>query len=257
MFYSRIKRGRKLTNKRRVKRIRYDQALEALKVYQNNELRILTVIDNNIFPEKSVSHVCQIPSCSQRIRYEYVMENKNNNEKLIVGSTCVWELLGLSQEEIKSFTKVENSIKDYHRKIKWERENPDVCDKIVKLKENKVNFFRPFWEEIGYAPLDDEDTNYIRGLDVDDVIYKESQKLLAVQIAVESNRNRIINKSAPTPDNYDDAINGLKQLSIAFPSNSFYASLLSWVENGRVLSKAQIACIEKDIINKLKTQLVS
>ncbi len=171
MFYSKIKKGKKMVSKRKkTQRIHYEQALEILKTYQSEDLCVADVTDNITFPDDSISGVCQVPGCGQKIRYEYVIENKENRDKLIVGSTCVGEVLGLDEEATKDFPKIEKSIKDYHRKVRWERDNPDIVKKLADLKDNDIRFFRPFWEEVDYAPLDDEDTNYIKNLDVDIII---------------------------------------------------------------------------------------
>ncbi len=164
-----------VSKRKKVQRIHYDQALEALKAYQSEDLCVSNVTDNITFPDESISNVCQVPGCGQKIRYEYVIENKENYDKIIVGSTCVGEVLGLGEEETKDFPKIENAIKDYHRKIRWERMYPDVVEKLNALKENDIRFFRPFWEEIVYAPLDEEDTEYIKNLNVGKIVEMKKQ----------------------------------------------------------------------------------
>ena len=253
MFYSRIKRGRKLRNRRRKERIRYDQALEALEIYHNDELKISTVIDNGFFPEKSISHTCQVPSCSQRIRYEYVMENKKNGDILVVGSTCVWELLDMNSEQIKDFNRIERSIKDYHKMLEWSKENPDVVEKLERLKMKDIGFFRPFWEEIEYAPLDAEDTDYIRELDVDKVIYVESNIAIKAKTRVFKNRERA---QRILPSNYNTLLGYLKELTSSYPNNKFYNDLSSWVSSGKTLSSGQLSCIDNDYKKKIASQAV-
>jgi hypothetical protein len=86
-------------------------------------------------------------------------------------------MLGLSEEEIKKFEKIESSIKDFHKMIEWRKNNMDVWDKLMQLKKSDLKWFQPFWEEVEYSPLCDEDTNYIRSIDVDREIQKEKDRL--------------------------------------------------------------------------------
>ena len=170
-------RGGPFRRRKSSNRIRYREALQALKAYQNSELELVRMIDNYLFPSKSLSCNCQLDGCHQRIRYEYVMRSKITKDIVVVGSTCVWIMLGLSEEEIKKFEKIESSIKDFHKMIEWRKNNMDVWDKLMQLKKSDLKWFQPFWEEVEYSPLCDEDTNYIRSIDVDREIQKEKDRL--------------------------------------------------------------------------------
>lgn len=230
-------------NRRRSKRhrIKYIEALRALKAYQNSELRLLKVIDNVLAPNKSLSDRCQVPHCNQPIRWEYVMENKKTFEQLVAGSTCVWELLNLSKKDIKEFERIELAIKDFHKMIFWKKDNMDVFKKIMELKNRKVMSFAPFWEELEYAPLDDEDTQYIRRLDVDEAEkkYHEALKKTAQRAAQQRGGHK-------PPSDYDKVLKALDYLISQDPRNKFFDSLKKQSEK-RVLSPKQISCIKRSM----------
>ena len=83
--------------KEKKRKMKYVDALRALKAYQNSKLKLVRVIDNGLNPNKSISHKCQVPGCGMNIRYEYVLQSKETTEIMIAGSTCVWELLEMSK----------------------------------------------------------------------------------------------------------------------------------------------------------------
>lgn len=234
-----------LRRKRRKKRLmKYKEALQALKAYQNSKLRLIRVIDNQLNPNKSISSKCQVPHCGKSIRYEYLLENKETGEKIVAGSTCVWELLNLSEQKIKDFRKIEKTIKNFHKVIEWRRKNEDVYNKLMKLKKNNVTKFREFWEEIEYCPLCDFDTEYIRNLDIDKEIEKHNKKLKGKNF-----KKNIPNISGEDDDNYEKVINSLNELLKEYPNNKFYKSLKEQSLE-KVLTKKQIWCIKKGM-NKL------
>jgi hypothetical protein len=151
-------------------RIRYDEALKKLQSFQNNDVKLTKVIDNVLYPNKSVAKGhCQLPGCNMAIRWEYLLENKDpdRGEGIWVGSTCVWVMLNLSADDIKKFEKYENSVKEFHEMIQWKNDNPDVWDRLMRLKEEGVEYYRPFWEEVAYCKLHIEDEEYIRTFDID------------------------------------------------------------------------------------------
>ncbi len=259
MFATRIRRGYRLKSRKK-DRIRYEDALEALKTYENGELRIRTVIDNHYF--KGFASNCQVPGCNQHIRYEYVMENKESGDKLIAGSTCVWILLGLSEEQIKTFKRVEKGIKNYHKVLEWERENYDVKKALDELKSNRVVFFKPFWEEIEFEPLDEEDTEYIRNIipRLRELIVKSRISVGTAKSSVYANSEKkvqlpeqvpVVKIIKPVPvksADYDDVVRYLEKLAVKFPSNRFYSSLLEWIDGGKVLTPAQLNCVRRDAV---------
>jgi hypothetical protein len=161
-----ILRKRKEVKKPRSKRIKYAEALIALKAYQNSELKLTKMIDNVFTPSKSISPKCQLEGCGMNIRYEYILQSKVTDEIIIAGSTCVWVMLGLSEEQIKDFRKVESSIKDFHDMLSWRKDNMDVWEKLKELRKANISKFKPFWEEVEFCRLHPEDERYIRGIDV-------------------------------------------------------------------------------------------
>jgi hypothetical protein len=160
------------------KRIKYKEALLSLKAYQNGELQIRKVIDNKFTPSRSISKNCQLEGCNHVIRFEYVMENKNDSTipTYVVGSTCVRVLLGLSDDEFKALEKLEATVSDFHDMIVWRKDNMDVWKKLMALKQANVTWYRPFWEEVEFCRLHPEDEQYIRSLDVDAVIREDEKR---------------------------------------------------------------------------------
>ena len=129
-------------------------------------------MDNKSQSFLSTSGHCQVPHCGQKIRYEYHVKNLKNQDApiLVVGSTCIGELFGLSDAELKMFNQAEKSFRAISDMIAWRTENIDVCDKLADLKKDNVVVFRPFWEEIEYQALDEEDTEFIRNVNVQDMV---------------------------------------------------------------------------------------
>lgn len=176
-----------ILNRRKFKKrlMKYVDALKALKAYGNGELELIRVIDNTLNPGKSISHNCQVEGCNQRIRYEYVLRTKIDGSEIIAGSTCVWDLLGLSEHEIKDFGEIEKTIKDFHKMIMWKRENEDVYKRVKRLEMFDVKGFEVFWKEIQYSPLNEVDTEFIRGLDMDDEIQRWEKEVERVRLEEE------------------------------------------------------------------------
>lgn len=223
--------NRKRAKKRRMK---YIEAMRAMKAYENGELRLKKVIDNVLNPNKSISKNCQVPHCGQAIRWEYVMENKDTGDIMIVGSTCVWELLEMTKEQIKEFEKIERTIKDFHAMLLWRAANRDVYDKIMELKKRQVMSFWMFWDEVDYAPLDQEDTDYIRAIDVD----REERKYKAV-------KNAQVNKKQQDEIAYQRVLESLERMVNETPDNLFLRSLKTQA-GIKHLSDKQIACIKRE-----------
>jgi hypothetical protein len=184
-----------IMSRRKMKKrlFKYVEALTALKAYGNSEMKVKEIIDNVMFPNRSRSHHCQVPHCGMAIRYEYVMVNKTSGDEIVVGSTCVWEMLGLSKEQIKEFGKFESTVKEFHKMLAWKKDNQDVYAKVKDLEGRNVKPFEPFWNEVKYTSLGDWDTEYIRNLDVDaeEKRYKESLERIAAR------RNRTYAPLAP------------------------------------------------------------
>jgi predicted CopG family antitoxin len=235
--------------RRTSKRIKYTEALKSLKAYQNSKLVIEDVIDNVRHPKKSISKKCQLEGCGSVIRWEYLLRSKETNDTIVAGSTCVWVMLGLSEEEIKVFQKMEYSIKAFHDMLAWKSENEDVYDKLMKLKENNVWFYRPFWEEVDYCRLHPEDTDYIRNIDVDYEIQKHLKKLekrssVSKVIDKVKQASQIENKDP----NYNLIVNKLKLLANKYLSDTLLQSMVLQVNTGRDLTDNQIHKV-KALIN--------
>lgn len=215
-------------------RIKYTDAIKALKGFENADLAIQDVIDNQRFPQHSHSTHCQVPGCGMHIRYEYILKNKGDSSELVAGSTCVWALLGLSELEIKQFKGLENAIKEYHMLEDWKALNPDVVDKLNQMKTEGINRFRPFWMEIEFSRLTDEDTDYIRKVDLSALI---NPKPVVANPTVAEVVNQVT-KNSPK------VIQSLEILSDRYPNNLFYKSLKQQVERGKTLSYKQERAIK-------------
>lgn len=234
---------RKRAKKRRMK---YAEAVKALKAYQNSEVQLVRMIDNYLTPNKSISQNCQVPHCGQRIRYEYVLQNKITKDILIAGSTCVWEILKLSDADIKRFEDIERAIKDFHMMIDWRRNNRDVYAKIIELKRRGVMTHKVFWEEIEYLPLDEEDTLYIRNLDIDQEEARYNRLMEIKRQKEEAAKNRGQQAKVTIPDcEYELVIKALDTLMTKEPDNTFYQSLKKWSDTQK-LTERQIHCIKAD-----------
>jgi hypothetical protein len=158
---------------------------------------------------------------------------------MVAGSTCVWPTLGLSEIQKKEFLTYEKVVKEYHDMLQWRQENPDVVAKLFRMKSEKLNQFRPFWEEAEHCRLMDEDTEYIRSTDVDKIIKardeRERQKAEYRRMTEEQRRK--------SNEEYQKVLEGLETLRNKYPENHFYASLSATAKNYR-LSKGQIRCIK-------------
>lgn len=229
-----------LARKRRKKRhLRYAEALKAMKAYQNNQLKLEHVVDRKLTPGRSKGDGrCALSSCRQWIRWEYHMRSKVTNELLVVGSTCVWTLLELSKEKIKSFEKIERTIKDFHRMLEWRKDNLDVWQKIREAQKRRIMTLEAFWEEIKYEALDQEDTDYIRNLDLD----AEEKKWLKKKDDAEKAKQVAVQNELP-PDGYDKVIAALDRLVAKFPDNDFYKSLKEY-SGRKILTPKQITSVK-------------
>jgi hypothetical protein len=216
-------------------RIKYEDAINGLKGYENSELKIADVIDNVRFPHKSISCNCQIPGCNHKIRYEYVLEDKKTKEQLVAGSTCVWPTLGLSELQKKDFLKFEKAVKEYHDMLAWKDENPDVVEKLALLEKEGFTYYRPFWNEIQHCRLTDMDTDYIRNTDVNKMIQQREERKQREE-AIRKEREE---RERQYRESYNKVLKGLESLTQAYPENAFYSSLARRVDLGVRLSDSQ------------------
>ena len=221
-------------------KIKYTDAIKSLTGYESSELKIAEIVDNVLYPNKSVSCNCQIPGCNHKIRYEYILENKASKERIVAGSTCVWPTLGLSELEKKDFMKFEKVVKEYHDMLTWKSENTDVWDKLMKLKDNDFTSYRAFWKEVETCRLTEEDTEYIRSLDVDNMIKVREEKARKA----EELRRMTAEQRAEEEKAYNKVIDGLYKLINKYPDNSFYLSLVRSVKNGYRLTDSQLRWIK-------------
>lgn len=228
-------------------RIKYEDAIKGLKGYQNSELEIIDVVDNYMFPARSRSTVCQVKGCGKSIRYEYTLRNKIDNLTIVAGSTCVWVMLGLSDLEIKSFKGLEEAIKEYHALYAWREANPDVCEKLNSMKDAGLMKFRPFWREVENCRLLDEDTDYIRSIDVEKLLRsKEEEK--ALEDARKQKMEEQLKASEPErlaeKEAYDKVLEALDVLLEKNPHNDFFNSLKAQSKGRWGLSLKQIRAIK-------------
>lgn len=240
--------SRRLSPKNRIK---YEDAINSLKGYENADMAIDEVIDNCWKPNKSISHNCQIPGCGQRIRYEYVLKDKRSAKKIVVGSTCVWPTLGFSELDKKQFDSLDKAVREHGLLVTWKAENPDIVDKLNTLRAENLVYFRAFWEEIEYCRLTDEDTEFIRNVDVQAEINKRNK-------AEERRKKRLEARKQPqnyslrpayNPESEDDCykkvVKSLETLYTENPGNHFYYSLMQQSKKHR-LSDNQIYYIKRD-----------
>ena len=232
-------------------RIKYEDAIKSLKGYENADMAIDEVIDNYWKPEKSISHHCQIPGCGQKIRYEYVLKDKRSAKKVIVGSTCVWPTLGFSELGKKEFDTLDKAVREHGLLITWMAENQDVVDKLGRLKSENLTFFRAFWQEIEYCRLTDEDTEYIRNVDVDKEIEKRNKAEERRKNRLEARKNIQQYPIRPpyNPENedasYKKVLKSLETLANENPQNHFYYSLVQQSKRRR-LTDNQMFYIKRD-----------
>lgn len=226
--------------------IKYEDAIKKITEFESASLKIVDVIDNGLFPSKSVSCRCQMPGCNHRIRYEYVLENKISKDRVVAGSTCVWPALGFSELQVKEFKGLETVLKEHHALVEWTNEHPDLVDKLNRLKNEGFNQFRPFWQEIEISRLTDKDTEYLKTIDVDELIQKrEEEKAKRARRTAEIRRaaQMSIAEKAKMETEYKRVLAGLDTLVKAYPDNSFYASLLRQSEK-RKLSPEQVKYVK-------------
>ena len=230
-------------------KIKYEDAIKAIKAYESADMKIAEVVDNVLEPKKSVSCHCQLPGCGMKIRYEYILENKISKERLVAGSTCVWPTLGFSELQKKEFRSFEKVIKDHSELVEWSNDNPDIIDKLKRLKDEKFFYYRAFWEEIEFCRLTDTDTDFIRNVDVDKLI--EDREAKKRRIAEEKRKREeylkaSAEKRAEIDREYNEVLNALNTLFNNNPTNRFYKSLKLTVDSGRKLSETQMRCIKID-----------
>ena len=236
-------------------RIKYEDAIKSLKGYENADMAIDEVIDNCWMPKKSLSHHCQIPGCGQRIRYEYVLKDKRSEKKLVVGSTCVWPTLGFSELDKKQFDSLDKAVREHGLLVTWKAENPDIVNKLEALKAEGLTYYRAFWEEIEYCRLTDEDTEFIRNVDVQAEVEKRNKaeerrkQRMEARKRLYSNPVSYSQSTAYNPDSEDDCykkvIKCLETLKNENPTNHFYYSLMMQSKKRR-LSDNQIFYIKRD-----------
>ncbi len=217
------------------KHMKYIDALNKLRSYQKGNLRLTDVVDNAWTPSKSISDKCQVEGCGKRIRYEYILRNVETEEMLIAGSTCVWAMLDLSKDEIKDFNKIERTIKDYHKSLKWRLDNPDVWEKVVELKKRGFRDFEPFWVEAERVDLTDEDTEYLRNLDLDTAG--------TVTLSGHSGHSTV---SSLSKDEYKKVMEYLELLSDKYPDRRYIQYLWS-ISKNTVLSDQQVRSVKLEV----------
>ena len=146
-------------------RVKFRDTLNSLSLYRNNDLELTNVVDNEANPELSLSNKCLVQGCGKRIRFEYHVYDKNNN-LIVCGSNCCCTLLGLSKLQQKSFKSIEAALKEKKELDDYRKNNPDIVWKLEKLKEYNLPFYKPFCDEIAVSALTDEDTDFIRKLNM-------------------------------------------------------------------------------------------
>lgn len=226
--------------------IKYEDAIKKITEFESASLKIVDVIDNGLFPSKSISCRCQMPGCNHRIRYEYVLENKISKDRVVAGSTCVWPALGFSELQVKEFKGLETVLKEHHALVEWSNEHPDLIAKLNRLKDEGFNQFRPFWQELEISRLTDKDTEYLKTVDVDELIQKrEEEKAKRAKRAAELRKIAQMSdeERAKKETEYKKVLDGLNMLVKAYPDNDFYASLLRQSER-RKLSPEQVKYVK-------------
>ena len=231
-------------------RIKYTDAVKGITKYESADYTLDGVIDNKLEPNHSISCNCQIPGCNMRIRYEYVLKDKKSGNKVVAGSTCVWPTLGMSELEKKEFLSYDKAIKEHSDLLEWEKANPDVVAKLDRLKGLSLHQYRPYWEEIEYSRLMDEDTEYIRNLDVDEIVRRLEE---AKRVKEERRRKEEEYRKASDEekkrldDEYNRVLQGLDSLIENNPDSAFYKSLKSQVRYGRKLTEKQCDCVKRGV----------
>ena len=151
-------------------RVRFRDTLKDLSLYSNDDLELVEIIDNEANPELSQSDRCMVKGCRKHIRYEYHVYEKNTDNLIICGSNCCCTLLGLSKLQQKSFKSIEAALKEKKELEDYKKNNPDIIEKLEKLNEYDLPFYKPFCEEIKVSALTGEDTEFIRSLNMRPVI---------------------------------------------------------------------------------------
>lgn len=204
-------------------RIKYEDAVKAVKQYSTSKLEIKEVLDNSRVKSHNGCH-CGLPGCGQRIRYEYILEDKDSKQELVAGSTCVWPTLGLSELQAKDFMKYDEVIRNHYQLKDWMEANKDVVEKLNKLKDNNVTYFKAFWEEIEDAPLLDKDTEYIRSIneikEIEKVLYREKFRVIADK-------------------EYNKAVSYLPDLLDHYKNNNMLKNFNDQVQSGKRLTANQ------------------
>ena len=140
-------------------RVRFREALKDLSAYSNDELELVDVVDNVSQPDRSTSDTCMV--CGKPIRYEYLLHNMNTGDCLTCGGSCCSSVLGLSKLQTRSFRTIEAGLREKAELEEWKRANPYALQKLEKLSEYDLPFFRPFVDEIKTSALCQEDTSFI------------------------------------------------------------------------------------------------
>lgn len=196
--------------------VKYDDALKLLSECKNSRLSIINAVDNAREPAKSMSHKCQISSCGKRIRYEYWVKDSKSNKTISVGMNCACALLGLSKIQANKLKTVDQLLRDKAELEEWKTSNKDVYDKLQLIEKLNLDHFKPFCNEIKYAALNKEDTDYIR---------KVNYKLVLINVKY---------------------MNILKELMQYDSKNTFYKS----VYNNIAYNCHYISTKQKDAINR-------
>ena len=147
-------------------RVKFRNTLRDLSIYGNDELELVEVVDNEANPELSLSNRCLVQGCNKRIRFEYHVYEKNTDNLIVCGSNCCCTLLGLSKLQQKSFKSIEAALKEKKELEDYKKNNPDIVEKLEKLNEYDLPFYKPFCEEIKVSALTGEDTEFIRSLNM-------------------------------------------------------------------------------------------
>ena len=147
-------------------RLKFRDTLKDLSLYSNEDLELTEVVDNEASPELSLSDRCMIKGCGKRIRFEYHVHEKNTGNLIVCGSNCCCTLLGLSKLQQKSFKSIEAALKEKKELEDYRKNNPDIVRKLEKLNEYDLPFYKPFCDEIAVSALTEEDTEFIRSLNM-------------------------------------------------------------------------------------------
>lgn len=217
-------------------RIKYEEAVKMVKQYESSDLRIEDVIDNTRKPSHNECH-CGLLGCGQRIRYEYILvpKNEENAKELVAGSTCVWPTLGMGELQKKEFFKLDTAIRDHYSLLDWKESHKEVCERLERLKEANIPYFKAFWEEVESSPLLDEDTDFIMNVDVDKEIEKIEYKRHFKEVE---------------ESDYQKAISFVPELESYYKTNNFAQSICECAKSARRLTGGQYRWL-KVLINRM------